>query len=65
MPYIGGFLVYVQKCNEVMSGGFEGFVVEGAAASNASPQVRLTERWRCRSISTSSRRRRSRRVPMV
>ena len=34
MPYIGGFPVYVQKCNEVMSGGFEGFVIEGAAASN-------------------------------
>ena len=31
MPYIGGFPVYVQKCNEVMSGGFEGFVLEGAA----------------------------------
>ena len=26
MPYIGGFPVYVQKCNEVMSNGFEGFV---------------------------------------
>ncbi|MDP1867891.1 MAG: NAD(P)/FAD-dependent oxidoreductase [Bradyrhizobium sp.] len=46
MPYIGGFPVYVQKCNEVMSGGFEGFVIEGAAASNAAPKVRLTERWR-------------------
>ena len=46
MPYIGGFPVYVQKCNEVMSGGFEGFVIEGAPASNAEPKVRLTERWR-------------------
>jgi len=46
MPYIGGFPVYVQKCNEVMSGGFEGFVIEGAAAGNAEPKVRLTERWR-------------------
>jgi cyclohexanone monooxygenase len=46
MPYIGGFPVYVQKCNEVMSGGFEGFVIEGAPASNTPPQVRLTERWR-------------------
>jgi cyclohexanone monooxygenase len=46
MPYIGGFPIYVQKCNEVMSNGFEGFVLDGAAASNASPQVRLTERWR-------------------
>jgi cyclohexanone monooxygenase len=46
MPYIGGFPVYVQKCNEVMSGGFEGFVLEGAPTSNAPPQVRYTERWR-------------------
>jgi cyclohexanone monooxygenase len=46
MPYIGGFPIYVQKCNEVMSNGFEGFVLEGAAASNTPPRVRLTERWR-------------------
>jgi cyclohexanone monooxygenase len=46
MPYIGGFPVYVQKCNEVMSGGFDGFVLEGAPASNAAPQARYTERWR-------------------
>ena len=46
MPYIGGFPVYVQKCNEVMTNGFEGFVIEGAAASNEEPRVRLTERWR-------------------
>jgi cyclohexanone monooxygenase len=46
MPYIGGFPIYVQKCNEVMSNGFEGFVLDGAAAGNAPPSVRLTERWR-------------------
>jgi cyclohexanone monooxygenase len=46
MPYIGGFPVYVQKCNEVMSNGFEGFVIDGAEPSNQAPQVRLTERWR-------------------
>jgi cyclohexanone monooxygenase len=46
MPYIGGFPVYVQKCNEVMSNGFEGFVLDGAAASNKLPEVRYTERWR-------------------
>jgi cyclohexanone monooxygenase len=46
MPYIGGFPVYVQKCNEVMSNGFEGFVLEGANAGNEAPRVRLTERWR-------------------
>jgi cyclohexanone monooxygenase len=46
MPYIGGFPVYVQKCNEVMSGGFEGFVLEGAHGRNAEPKVCFTERWR-------------------
>ena len=46
MPYIGGFPVYVQKCNEVMSAGFEGFVVDAPSASNGEPKVRLTERWR-------------------
>ncbi len=46
MPYIGGFPVYVQKCNEVMSNGFEGFVIDGGTASNEEPRVRLTERWR-------------------
>ncbi len=47
MPYIGGFPVYVQKCNEVMSNGFEGFVIDGAAdIPNDAPRVRLTERWR-------------------
>src|SRR3954451_7933599 len=46
MPYIGGFPVYVQKCNEVMSGGFDGFVLEGAGKHNAAPKVRCTERWR-------------------
>jgi cyclohexanone monooxygenase len=50
MPYIGGFPVYVQKCNEVMSNGFEGFVIDGAQARNKArneaPRVRLTERWR-------------------
>ena len=46
MPYIGGFPVYVQKCNEVMTNGFEGFVIDGAPPRNACPEVRLTERWR-------------------
>jgi cyclohexanone monooxygenase len=46
MPYIGGFPVYVQKCNEVMSNGFEGFVIDGADINNEAPKVRLTERWR-------------------
>jgi cyclohexanone monooxygenase len=46
MPYIGGFPVYVQKCNEVMSGGFEGFILESAQGSNAEPKVWFTERWR-------------------
>jgi cyclohexanone monooxygenase len=46
MPYIGGFPVYVQKCNEVMSNGFEGFAIDGATTRNEAPRVRLTERWR-------------------
>jgi cyclohexanone monooxygenase len=46
MPYIGGFPVYVQKCNEVMSGGFDGFVLQGLAKPNAAPAVRYTGRWR-------------------
>ena len=46
MPYIGGFPIYVQKCNEVMTNGFEGFVMEAAAVGNEAPRVRLTERWR-------------------
>jgi cyclohexanone monooxygenase len=46
MPYIGGFPVYVQKCNEVMSNGFEGFAIDGADVTNEAPRVRLTERWR-------------------
>jgi cyclohexanone monooxygenase len=46
MPYIGGFPIYVQKCNEVMSNGFEGFAIEGTDTPNQPPQVRLTERWR-------------------
>jgi cyclohexanone monooxygenase len=46
MPYIGGFPIYVQKCNEVMSNGFDGFVLEGAAPANAPPAIRYTERWR-------------------
>ena len=45
MPYIGGFPIYVNKCNEVMTGGFEGFTTD-AVASNAQPTVRLTQRWR-------------------
>ncbi|MGB8399982.1 flavin-containing monooxygenase [Bradyrhizobium sp.] len=46
MPYIGGFPVYVQKCNEVMTDGFNGFVLEGARETNTMPRVRYTGRWR-------------------
>ena len=45
MPYIGGFPVYVDKCNDVMTNGFEGFVLDGEK-SKAAPRVRLTEKWR-------------------
>ncbi|UFX45795.1 NAD(P)/FAD-dependent oxidoreductase [Bradyrhizobium sp. 41S5] len=45
MPYIGGFPIYVQKCNEVMNSGYDGFVLQGGRKGNAPPQVRFTERW--------------------
>ena len=45
MPYIGGFPVYVQKCNEVMNNGYEGFTLEGGASQNQGPAIRQTERW--------------------
>jgi cyclohexanone monooxygenase len=46
MPYIGGFPVYVQKCNEVMTQGFEGFQMDATHNAGAPPKVRQTERWR-------------------
>ncbi len=46
MPYIGGFPIYVQKCNEVMEKGFEGFEFDKTPKRNAEPAVRMTERWR-------------------
>ena len=30
MPYIGGFPIYVNKCNNVMENGYEGFTLDGA-----------------------------------
>jgi cyclohexanone monooxygenase len=45
MPYIGGFPVYVTKCNEVMTNGYEGFVLKGAEDTNKLPRVRWTDRW--------------------
>ncbi|MDA0661837.1 MAG: NAD(P)/FAD-dependent oxidoreductase [Proteobacteria bacterium] len=45
MPYIGGFPIYVNKCNEIMDAGYEGFVLDGAAETNTPPRIRLTERW--------------------
>jgi cyclohexanone monooxygenase len=45
MPYIGGFPIYVDRCNRVMDSGFEGFVIEGGVASETPPKIRSTERW--------------------
>ena len=45
MPYIGGFPIYVDRCNQSMDQGFEGFVIDGGAATNTPPKIRLTERW--------------------
>ena len=46
MPYIGGFPIYVKKCNEVMENGFEGFSFNDKGNCNTTPRVRQTERWR-------------------
>ena len=45
MPYIGGFPVYVVKCNEVMDAGYEGFRIEGGNGADGPPKIRATERW--------------------
>lgn len=45
MPYIGGFPIYVQKCNEVMDNGYEGFVLGNASETNTPPKIRQTDRW--------------------
>ena len=46
MPYIGGFPIYVNRCNDVMTNGFEGFVMDTAPQTSTMPRVRFTERWR-------------------
>jgi cyclohexanone monooxygenase len=49
MPYIGGFPIYVQKCNAVMLDGYAGFSIDEESGeverSNTTPEVRFTERW--------------------
>ena len=45
MPYIGGFPIYVERCNEVMSKGYEGFLLDGMKGAEQ-PKVKLTQRWR-------------------
>ena len=46
MPYIGGFPIYVEKCNDVVTNGYDGFRIEGALRANAPPKTVWTERWR-------------------
>lgn len=46
MPYIGGFPVYVQKCNDVMTKGYMGFKIDGETPEPECPKIRQTERWR-------------------
>lgn len=47
MPYIGGFPIYVQKCNEVLANGFEGFALDGGKRRRRlKPGTRFTDRWR-------------------
>ena len=31
MPYVGGFPAYVEKCDEVVSKGYDGFLMENRA----------------------------------
>ena len=45
MPYIGGFPIYVDRCNSVMDKGFEGFIIDGGTPTNVPPKIRLTKRW--------------------
>ncbi|MEM7252441.1 MAG: NAD(P)/FAD-dependent oxidoreductase [Pseudomonadota bacterium] len=44
MPYIGGFPVYVQRCNEEMTAGYPNFVFDVEHA-HAAPDIKWTERW--------------------
>ena len=46
MPYIGGFPIYVERCNDVVTNGFEGFHIKGAVAANVQPKTTWTDRWR-------------------
>ena len=46
MPYIGGFPIYVNRCNDVLTNHFEGFVTDVKDESNEIPEVRFTDRWR-------------------
>ena len=46
MPYIGGFPVYVDRCNDVMTRGYEGFFVNGKKSDGKMPEIRFTKRWR-------------------
>ena len=46
MPYIGGFPVYVDRCNDVMTRGYEGFLVNGEKSDGKMPEIRFTKRWR-------------------
>ena len=45
MPNIGGFPVYVQKCNEAMDLGYEGFIMDGKGEVATPPRRRPSERW--------------------
>ena len=45
MPYIGGFPVYVERCNQSMDNGYAGFVLDQGASESGTPNIRLTERW--------------------
>lgn len=45
MPYIGGFPIYVDRCNRTMDEGYAGFTFDNGVTESAVPKIRLTERW--------------------
>ncbi len=51
MPYIGGFPIYVETCNEVVARGYDGFDFAGPGLRDAAPRFEFLERWRAPPLS--------------
>ena len=65
MPFIGGFPIYVEKCNDVASDGYEGFVLAGSEMRKQQPKFRYTERWRVLPLDASEKELRLRHGPVI